>query len=234
VKRCWQEFLEHVPHEGCAPHAAAHAHAEPDVAGRVAQRLQPDVVEEDGGAIRRRAAHRDLELARQVREFGVEGRPLAQQLAPDEGIHDLVGGDPGEMVGRDVAEGIAAGLNGVHLHRGELGQDVGHFLQARPVELDVLPRAEMAIAAVPGAGDMRQRTQLARRQLPVGNRHPQHRCVALDVEAVAQPQRAEIVFRQLAGKETLGLFPELGHPLIHQLLVYFVVLIHRGCPVTTA
>ena len=73
--------LEDVPDDGGAAHATAHDDAETDVtprrgavrAGslRIAHRLQPDVVEEDGGAIGLRAVHRDLELARQEGEFGV-------------------------------------------------------------------------------------------------------------------------------------------------------------------
>ncbi len=44
------------------------------------------------------AADGDLELARQVGEFGVEGRPLAQQLTIRSRILDLIGGNPGQVV----------------------------------------------------------------------------------------------------------------------------------------
>ncbi|MNJ76423.1 hypothetical protein D3C77_737000 [compost metagenome] len=53
----------------------------------------------------------------------------------------------------------------------------------------------MAVAAVPFAGDMRQRAQLARRQDAVGDRDAQHGRVALDVQAVLQAQNAEFIFR---------------------------------------
>ncbi len=60
----------------------------------------------------------------------------------------LVGRDAGELIGGDVADAVAAGLDRVHLHRGQLGQDVRHAFERRPVELDVLAGAEVAIAAV--------------------------------------------------------------------------------------
>src|SRR3970040_1874017 len=41
----------------------------------------------------------DLELARQEREFRVQGRPLADDLGVDARILDLVGGDAGVLVG---------------------------------------------------------------------------------------------------------------------------------------
>ena len=42
----------------------------------------------------------------------------------------------------------------MHLHRGELGEDVGHLLEPRPVELQVLARGEVAVAAVVLARDV--------------------------------------------------------------------------------
>jgi hypothetical protein len=89
-------------------------------------------------------------------ELRVEGRPLADQLAPDEGIDDLVLRHAGEMVGGDVAHAVAGGLDGVHLHGGELGEDLRHLGQLRPVELQVLARREVAVAAVVLAGDVSQ------------------------------------------------------------------------------
>jgi hypothetical protein len=61
---------------------------------------------------------------------------------------------------------VARGLDRVHLHRGELGEDVGHVLELRPVELQVLARREMAVAAVVLARDVRELAQLPRRSRP--------------------------------------------------------------------
>ena len=55
----------------------------------------------------------------------MQRRPLPQDLGIGARVGDLVGGGAGEMVGRDVADAIARGLDGVHLDAGELGQDVG-------------------------------------------------------------------------------------------------------------
>ena len=66
------------------------------------------------------------------------------------------------MVGGRVANAIAAGLDRVHLHFGQLGQDGGHVFELGPIELHVLACAEMTVATIPGAGDMGQRAQLPR------------------------------------------------------------------------
>src|SRR3546814_20825939 len=66
-------------------------------------------------AIVRRAGHGDLELTRQEREFRMQARPLADDLAVDARILDLVAGGAGEMVGGHVADAVAAGLDGMHL-----------------------------------------------------------------------------------------------------------------------
>ena len=109
---------------------------------------------------------------------------------------------------------------------GELGQDVGHVLQLRPVELHVLARGEVAVAAVVGARDVRELAQLPRRQRAVGDGDAQHVGVQLQVEAVHQPQRLELVLGQLAGEAALHLVAELGGPFLDEAPVEFVVAIH--------
>ena len=94
----------------------------------------------------------------------------------------------------------------------------------RPVELDVLARGEVAVAAVVLARDVRQHAQLRRRQQAVGNRHAQHRRVALDVQAVLQAQRAELVFGQLAGEKAPRLVAELRDAFVDDALVVVVVV----------
>ena len=78
----------------------------------------------------------------------------------------------------------------MHLDLGQRVEDVGHVAQLRPVELDVLPGGEMAVAVVPAVGDHRQLAQLPRVQRAVGDRDAQHVGVELQIEAVHQPQRA--------------------------------------------
>ena len=65
-----------------------------------------------------------------------------------------------------------------------------------------------------------------RRQQAVGNRDAQHRRVLLDVQAVLQPQRPELVLGQLAGQEAPGLVAELRDALVDDALVEWVVAVH--------
>jgi len=132
------------------------------------------------------------------------------------------------VVGGDVAHHVAARLDRVHLHRRELGEDVGDVFELRPVELQVLSRGEVAVAAVVGARHVREFAQLCGGQQPVGNRDPQHRRVALDVEPVPEPQSLELLLRQLARQEAPRLVAELANPVVHQALVDLVVAVHRG------
>ena len=88
----------------------------------------------------------------------------------------------------------------------------------------------MAVAAIPLAGDVRQRAQLARGQDAVGDGHAQHGRVALDVQAVLQAQHAEFVFGELAVQEAARLVRKLRHALLDELLVDRVIHVHVYCP----
>ena len=125
-------------------------------------------------------------------------------------IGDLVGGDAGEMVGGDVADAIARGLDRVHLDAGELGENVGRVLQRRPVELEVLPRGEMAVAAIVLARDFGELAHLARVQRAVGHGDAQHVGMELQIEAVHQPMRPELLLGQFAGEAARHLVAELA------------------------
>ena len=105
---------------GVRPRPPPTQHLEADLARLVLHDADADVVHADRGAVVRRAGDRDLELARQVGELRMEGRPLADDLGPDARILDLVGRDAGELVGGHVADAVAAGLDRVHLDLGEL------------------------------------------------------------------------------------------------------------------
>ena len=111
-----------------------------------------------------RAVHRDLELARQVAELGVEGRPLADQLAPDEGIDDLVRATPAKwsvvMLRMQLPEVWMACISTV----ASSARISGTSSSLRPVELQVLARREVAVAAVVLARDLGELAQLARRR----------------------------------------------------------------------
>ena len=151
---------------------------------------------------------------------------LADHLGPDARILDLVGRDAGPLVGRDVAHVVAAGLHAVHADAGEIGHGVGQLLELDPVELDVLPRGEMAVAAVVAPRDVGQHAQLLRRQRAVGNGDAQHVGVELQIDAVHQPQRLEFVFGQFAGEPARDLIAEFRDPFGDQRAVEFVVEVH--------
>src|SRR5882724_7308007 len=139
-----QERPDRLGDHGRAALAAADQHFEADLAGLVSVHAQADVMHLHGGAVLGRSCHGYLELARQERELRMEGRPLPDDLAVDARVLDLVAGHAGEMVGGDVADAVAGGLDGMHLHARQRGQDVRRVLEPDPVELQVLPRREVA------------------------------------------------------------------------------------------
>ena len=153
-----------------------------------------------------------LNLRGRKANSGWKRRPLPYDLAHRARIDQLVVRDAGELVGRRVADAVAAGLDGVHLDAGEFGQDVGDALECRPVELDVLPRAEVTVTAVVTAGDERELAHLHGRQHAVRDGNPQHRCLALEVKSVLQPQRTKLILAQLVRRESGGSGRETGLP----------------------
>ncbi len=153
----------------------------------------------------------------------MQRRILPQQLGPDARIVDLARRHAGPLVGGDVADAVAAGLNAVHADGGKVGHRIGQVGQLDPVELDVLPRREVAVAAVIFARDMRQHAHLRRRQRAVGNGDAQHVGMQLQIDAVHQAQRLELVLGQLAGKAALHLIAEFIDAFLQQRAVEFVV-----------
>ncbi|MPN04519.1 hypothetical protein SDC9_151760 [bioreactor metagenome] len=179
------------------------------------------------GTVIGRTVDCNLEFARQIGEFRVESAPLPHDLAPRTRVDLLVASDAGEGVGGDVTDAVARGLDGVHLHRGQLGQDFGHVFELGPVELQILARREVTVTAIIGACDVGEHAHLLGAQVAVGHGDAQHRRMALDVEAVLQAQWAEFVLAQFAGEIAARLVAELGDPFIHDPLIVFVVLVHR-------
>ncbi len=216
---------------GRAPHAAAGIDAIARFAAFVANDLDADIVELDRRAVMRGARYGDLEFARQEREFRMQARPLPDNFGQHARVFDLVGRRTREMVGGDVADAIAARLDRVHFDTGEIGERVGHVDQLDPVELDVLPRREMAVALVVFARDMSEHAQLARRQGAVGHRDAQHIGVQLQIEPVHQPQRLEFVFGQFAAEPAFDLVAELRDAFGDEASVEFVIPVHGRSPV---
>ena len=95
-----------------------------------------------------------------------------------------------------------------------------------PVQLQVLARGEMPEAAVVAARDVGELAQLRGAQQSVGNGDAQHRRMALDIQAIAQAQRPELLLGQLARQVAARLVAELRDARIHEGLVKLVVLVH--------
>ena len=109
---------------------------------------------------------------------------------------------------------------------GEVRHGVRQILELDPVELDVLPRGEMPVVAVVAAADMGEHAQLVGRQRPVGNRDPRHVGVELQIDAVHQPQRLELVLGELAGQAAADLVAEFRDALVDEGPIEIVVEIH--------
>ncbi len=208
-----------------AAHAPAdkNARAEPAV---LPHQLDADIVQPHRRAILVRRDHRDLELARQIAEFGVEARPLPQQLRPGARIGDFIGGGAGILIRADVADAIAAGLDRVHLDAGEIGEDIGRIGQLDPVILEILARGEMAVIAIIFARDVREHPHLRARQRAIGNGDAQHIGVKLEIEPVHQPERLELVLAHRPRKAAGDLIAKFVHPGIDDRLVICVILVH--------
>ncbi|MNP03554.1 hypothetical protein D3C76_954430 [compost metagenome] len=217
-----------------APQAAAHQDPQAHLARLVAVEVEADVVHLDRRAVFLGGAEGDLELARQEEEFRVDGRPLAEDFRQRARVQQFVGRHPGEGFGGDIAHAVAGSLDGVHLHLGQLLEDVRHLGKLDPVELDVLPGGEVTVAAVVLAGDARQAAQLVRRQGAVRDGDPQHVGVFLQVEAVLQAQRQELLFRELAADTPRHLVAELRDALQDKGAVVVIVVVHARAPARRA
>ena len=220
------EAVDQLGDHGRTPQPAAYPDFPTDLAGPVHRRLQTDVMETDGRPVVRRTGHRNLELARQIREFRMQARPLTDDLGHWTRIDNLVCGGTGELVSGHIANAIARCLDGVHFHARQLFQDHRNVLEFGPVELDVLPRGEVPVATVISARDMRQLAHLPGRQRAIGHRYPQHIGVELQVEPVHQPQGPELVLGELARQAALHLVCKLCCATRYESGVEFVISIH--------
>jgi hypothetical protein len=114
----------------------------------------------------------------------------------------------------------------MHLDRRQLVENGRRVRQLRPVELEVLPRGEVAVAPVIRARHMREHAHLPGVQRAVGNGDPQHVGMQLQVDAVHQAQRLERVLRQFPGEAAVDLVAELLDAALDEGVVEFVVTIH--------
>ena len=88
----------------------------------------------------------------------------------------------------------------------------------------------MAVAAIVLPRDVRQHAKLARVQRAIGNGDAEHVGVQLQVYAVHQPQRLELVLGDLARQAAGDLAAELRDALADERLVEFIVAVHQERP----
>ena len=84
-----QELAHHLADDRRAPEAAAGENLKAQIAVGPAHDVHTDVVHQRGGTVLRRTRDGDLEFARQVGEFRMKRRPLADDFAPGPRILEL-------------------------------------------------------------------------------------------------------------------------------------------------
>ena len=177
----------------------------------------------DRSAIFGRACDGNLEFARQVGEFRMQRRPLADQFRPNTGIIDFFGVNAGVLIGGHVTDAITRRLNRVHFNACQFFQNVRRIFKARPVELNILTGREVAVSPVISACDLAQFPHLRRRQQTVRNGDPQHVRMQLQIKAVHQAERLKLVFGHLAGQTTAHLASELIDAVLDKSIVEFII-----------
>ncbi len=114
----------------------------------------------------------------------------------------------------------------MHFHAGQIAQDIRHILQLDPVELDILARGKMPVAAIVLARNGCQHAHLCRTQQTVRHRNAQHIGVDLHVQPVLQAQDTEFVFRQFARQTTANLVAKLRDAFGGDLVIELIVTVH--------
>ena len=217
-------------HRGPA-HAAADEEFRAQFARVIVDQLDADIVQLHRCTVGIAGDHGKFEFPGEIGKLRVKARPLPQQLCPGARIGDFVSGRTSELVGGDIADAVAAGLDRMHFDRRQIRENIGGVFQLDPVILDILPSREMAVIPVIFARDMAKHPHLLAAQRAVGNGYPQHIGVQLQIEAVHQPQRLELVFGQFAGDAALHLIAEFLNPRVDHLLVILVILVHVRSPI---
>ncbi len=111
----------------------------------------------------------------------MEGRPLADRFAPHPWVVEFIGRGPSVGVGGDVADAVAARLDGVHADAGQVFDDIGRIAQLDPVELEVGAGGEVSVALVVGARDPGELAQLRGVEAAIGDGDAQHVGVQLQI-----------------------------------------------------
>jgi hypothetical protein len=140
--------------------AATHPDVEARAEDRVLDADERDVVDLVRDVEAWGAGDGRLELAGQVGELGAADVLLEDLADRRRAVDDLVGRDARDRRPEDHAGRVAAGLRGGEPDRLETPPDLGHVLDANPVELDVLSVGDVGGVARELRADPGDRAQL--------------------------------------------------------------------------
>ena len=209
-----QELEEHAARPRHRRGAAAHGDAEaqtPDALAILDGRAPADVVDPGEGVVFGAALEGDLELARQRRRQGMAEEVPRQRLGVWRDVEHLVLGGARVLARGDVAHGVAARLSGRQtLAREKLEGSFG-IGELDEMELDVLPRGDVAETARVALGDLRQRVELIAAQHALRDLHADHVQVVLPlaVKAAHQAECPPLVGAQLSAFKRVQRLDEL-------------------------
>ena len=155
---------------------------------------QADAVDLGRVALVGAAGDGDLVLAGQIAVIGIAVEEIGHRLDDRTGVEQFVGGQSRHRAARDVPHRVAATAA-----RGQPGpvqrrEDLWQVVQLHAVELDVLPRGQLAVVAPAVLGDPADGAQLVRRQASARQLDPHHEVPHLGLVVVqAVPLQAHHV-----------------------------------------
>ena len=106
---------------------------------------------------------------------------MANHLAPQAGIFDLVMCGTCQRITGHIADAISGRLDGMHVNRGKIVKNVRRLMKLDPVKLDILAGGEMAKTKVELAGNGSKTTHLGRGQHTICNGDADHVGVKLQI-----------------------------------------------------
>ena len=181
-----------------------------------------------------RAVERGLDLARHQLRRGVAHEVADVGADVGRRVEDLALEDPGPRVAGHVADRVAAALAGGEAGLAQIPDQRRGVAQRHVVDLDVLPRRDVALVerrvALDHVGEV---VHLVRRDAAEGQLDADHLHVglALAIDALLQAEADVLVLRRVAREELLGLivevvelFDDRGDDLARDVLVDLRVL----------
>ena len=126
-------------------------------------------------------------LARQVREVRVAVEEVGGLGDDAAAVEQLVRGESLQRAAGDVPHRVAAAARRGDAGAVEVGEDVRQLAQREPVQLDVLTRRELGVAAAVAVRHLADRAQLGRGQLAARQLDAEHERADLRLVVVQPP-----------------------------------------------